>query len=282
MKSTIVDCWWKLNETHNHEVPNLCIQSAAVALVLRIATGRRSCFPTYPVWESGQLRFLRTRSPTLLPRASPRKNVPATERRASRNEERRRALSCSPAWIENKRSQVCHRVKWAQREHGGLPEASRQREPANAVVPNDRPEPVDRTPKRRPSLEEKRLPSLGRRLVCNRVGRSVTGFEGSARARRPAPGLATRGNLPTPFYHGGPDLSSGPASERPDTLPPAVPNFFQIGEGGFNIRFQRAPHQGAPITKGPGKPEPQEAPPGFEPGYGGFAIRCLSRLATAP
>ena len=26
----------------------------------------------------------------------------------------------------------------------------------------------------------------------------------------------------------------------------------------------------------------EEAPPGFEPGYGGFAIRCLSRLATAP
>ena len=25
-----------------------------------------------------------------------------------------------------------------------------------------------------------------------------------------------------------------------------------------------------------------KAPPGFEPGYNGFAIRCLSRLATAP
>ena len=26
----------------------------------------------------------------------------------------------------------------------------------------------------------------------------------------------------------------------------------------------------------------EEAPPGFEPGNRGFAIRCLSRLATAP
>ena len=26
----------------------------------------------------------------------------------------------------------------------------------------------------------------------------------------------------------------------------------------------------------------QEAPPGFEPGNDGFAIRCLSHLATAP